>query len=72
MCEYINNDIIQEEDFTMEEKTFEKSNGLWYELQGDYYISCLIVQVEKEKLIGIQGRWINTILYGQWKLTIMI
>jgi len=42
MCEYINGAIIQE-DFNMEEYIFDKSNGLWYELQGDYYIPCLTV-----------------------------
>jgi len=34
MCEYINGAIIQE-DFNMEEYIFDKSNGLWYELQGN-------------------------------------
>lgn len=37
MCEYINGTIIQE-DFTMEKTIYNESNGLWYELQGDYYI----------------------------------
>ena len=35
MCEYINDTIIQD-DFTMEKYIFDKDNGLWYELQGDY------------------------------------
>ncbi len=43
MCEYINGAIIQQ-DFTLEKYIFfDESNGLWYELQGDYYIPCLIV-----------------------------
>ena len=25
----------------MEKYIYDKSNGLWYELQGDYYIPCL-------------------------------
>lgn len=25
----------------MEKYIFDESNGLWYELQGDYYIPCL-------------------------------
>ena len=54
MCEYINDAIIQE-DFSME-YIFDKSNGLWYELQGDYYIPCLTVPAEKEKPIGIWGQ----------------
>lgn len=55
MCEYINDAIIQE-DFNMEKYIFDKSNGLWYELQGDYYIPCLTVPAEEEKPIGIWGR----------------
>ena len=55
MCEYINDAIIQE-DFTMEKYIFDKSNGLWYELRGDYYIPCLTVPAEEEKPIGIWGR----------------
>ena len=32
-------------------------NGLWYELQGDYYIPCLTLPAEKEnKPIGIWGQ----------------
>ena len=26
----------------MDKYIFDKSNGLWYELQGDYYIPCLM------------------------------
>ena len=40
----------------MEKYIFDKSNGLWYELQDDYYIPCLTVPVEEEKPIGIWGR----------------
>ena len=33
------------------------SNGLWYELQGDYYIPCLTLPTEKEyKPIGLWGQ----------------
>ena len=55
MCEYINEAIIQE-DFTMEKTIYDESNGLWYELRGDYYIPCLTVPVEEERPIGIWGR----------------
>ena len=55
MCEYINDAIIQE-DYIMEEYIFDKSNGLWYELQGDYYIPCLTVPAEEERPIGIWGQ----------------
>ena len=55
MCEYINDAIIQE-DFTMEKYIFDESNGLWYELQGDYYIPCLTVPAQEERPIGIWGQ----------------
>jgi len=49
MCEYI---IL--EDFKMDKYIYDKRNGLWYELQGDYYIPCLELPAEKEKRhIGI-------------------
>ena len=54
MCEYINDAIIQE-DFTMEKYIFEESNGLWYELRGDYYIPCLTVPAQEERPVGIWG-----------------
>ena len=40
----------------MEKYIFNKSNGLWYELQGDYYIPCLTVPAVEEKPIGIWGQ----------------
>ena len=40
----------------MKKYIFDKSNGLWYKLQGDYYIPCLTVPAEEEKPIGIWGR----------------
>ena len=55
MCEYINGVIIQE-DFTMEKTIYDASNGLWYELRGDYYIPCLTLPTEEEKPIGIWGQ----------------
>ena len=42
--------------FQYEKYIFDKSNGLWYELQGDYYIPCLIVPTEEEKPVGIWGQ----------------
>ena len=39
----------------MEKTIYNESNGLWYELQGDYYIPCLTVPAEEEKPIGIWG-----------------
>ena len=40
----------------MEKYIYDKNNGLWYELQSDYYIPCLTVPAEKEKPIGIWGQ----------------
>ena len=55
MCEYINGAIIQE-DFTMEKTIYDKSNGLWYELRGDYYIPCLTIPAQEERPIGVWGQ----------------
>ena len=27
----------------MEKNIYDNSNGLWYELQGDYYIPCMVL-----------------------------
>ena len=52
MCEYI---IL--EDYIMEKYIYNEKNGLWYELQGDYYIPCLELPVEKEeRYIGVWGQ----------------
>lgn len=40
----------------MEKYIFNESNGLWYELQGDYYFPCLTVPAEEERPIGIWGQ----------------
>lgn len=40
----------------MEKTIYDESNGLWYELQGDYYIPCLTVPVQDERPIGIWGQ----------------
>ena len=40
----------------MEQYIFDKNNGLWYELQGDYYIPCLAVPAKEETPIGIWGQ----------------
>ena len=39
----------------MEKYIYDKNNGLWYELQGDYYIPCLTVPDQEERPIGIWG-----------------
>ncbi len=40
----------------MEKFIYDQSNGLWYELQGDYYIPCLKLPEEEEQPIGIWGQ----------------
>lgn len=40
----------------MEKFIYDKNNGLWYELQGDYYLPCLTIHPEKKQTIGIWGR----------------
>ena len=41
----------------MDKYIYDESNGLWYELQGDYYIPCLTLPTEKEhKFIGLWGQ----------------
>ena len=40
----------------MEKVIYDEKKGLWYELQGDYYIPCLKVPEQKEKPIGIWGQ----------------
>lgn len=39
----------------MEKVIYDKSNGLWYELQGDYYIPCLKLPDEEQVEIGVWG-----------------
>ena len=41
----------------MDKYIYDESNGLWYELQGDYYIPCITLPTEKEhKFIGLWGQ----------------
>lgn len=40
----------------MEEYIYNSSNGLWYELHGDYYLPCLVIPGEEIHAIGIWGR----------------
>lgn len=35
---------------------FDGNNGLWYELQGDYYLPCLKLPEEEQAYIGIWGQ----------------
>ena len=40
----------------MEKYIYNNNNGLWYELQGDYYIPCLVLDEEITQPIGMWGR----------------
>ena len=40
----------------MDKYIFDKSNGLWYELQGDYYLPCLKLPKEESRHIGVWGQ----------------
>ena len=39
----------------MEKYIYDESNGLWYELNGDYYIPCLKLPDEEQVEIGVWG-----------------
>lgn len=41
----------------MEKYKYDENNGLWYELQGDYYLPCLKLPEEEQVHIGIWGQW---------------
>ncbi len=40
----------------MDKYIYDENNGLWYELQGDYYLPCLTLPTEEEKPIGVWGQ----------------
>lgn len=40
----------------MDKYIYDKSNGLWYELQEDYYLPCLELPAEKEQPIDLFGQ----------------
>lgn len=40
----------------MEKVIYDEKNGLWYELQGDYYIPCLQLPEEEQQPIGVWGQ----------------
>ena len=40
----------------MEKYIYSEQNGLWYELQGDYYIPCLVLGKEDAQPIGVWSR----------------
>ena len=40
----------------MDKYIYNENNGLWYELQADYYIPCITLPAEEEKPIGLWGQ----------------
>ena len=40
----------------MEKYIYNEKNGLWYELQGDYYLPCLKLPKEESRHIGVWGQ----------------
>ena len=40
----------------MEKVIHDEKNGLWYELQGDYYIPCIKLPEEEQQPIGVWGQ----------------
>ena len=40
----------------MEKYIYNEKSGLWYELQGDYYTPCLVLDEEDTQPIGMWGR----------------
>ena len=44
----------------MDKYIYDEKNGLWYELQGNYYLPCLKLPKEESRHIGVWGqrhRW---------------
>ena len=40
----------------MDKYIFNVTNGLWYELVGDYYFPCLAVPAEEKQSVGVWGQ----------------
>lgn len=40
----------------MDKFIYNETNGLWYELQGDYYLPCLKLPEEETAHIGVRGQ----------------
>ena len=40
----------------MANRIYDENNGLWYELQGDYYLPCLSITKEEAQPIGLWGQ----------------
>ena len=62
----------ESEDLIMEKYTYDESNGLWYELQGDYYLPCLKLPEEKHQPIGIGGQRHHEYLRRNKRITLSV
>lgn len=51
----------------MDKYIFDKGNGLWYEMQGDYYIPCVILSEETQP-IGLWGQRHRQYLKEHWHI----
>ena len=51
----------------MEMSIYDEKNGLWYELQGDYYLPCLKLPKEESRRIGIWGQRHRRYIKGRHK-----
>ena len=40
----------------MDKYIYDDKNGMWYELQGDYYIPCLTLPEEESQPVGLWGQ----------------
>ena len=56
----------------MKKYKYDESNGLWYELQGDYYLPCLKLSEEKHQPIGIWGQRHHEYLLRNKRMTLSI
>jgi len=53
----------------MDKYIYDESNGLWYELRGDYYFPCLAFTDEGEYHIGIWGKRHRDYLKKEHRIT---
>ena len=40
----------------MEKVIYDEKNGIWYKIQGDYYIPCLKLPEEEQQPVGVWGQ----------------
>ncbi len=40
----------------MENRIYNEQNGLWYELQDDYYLPCVTLPEEENQPVGVWGK----------------